>query len=243
MSLDSPGRSHPLDVRASDRTPPSDLAQRRLAEALALLLWEQEAVRAAVAEPFRLASGNHSPIYVNCRRAVSDPIFMQLFGAAARLQLQRQDVRFDVVAGGETAGIPYAAFLASDLALPMIYIRKKPKGYGTGSQIEGYLPAGSRVLLVEDLITDGGSKFVFLDAIEAAGCQVTDALVLFDRQQGGADRLAERGVRLHAAVDRETALAVAEEADLLTSEARRSIDAYFADPAGWHRERGLDFSG
>ena len=216
-----------------------DALFRRLCEAVALRLWDLEAVRVRPEEPFRLASGAYSPIYVNCRRAISDPTLMQLFVTAARLLCERRGVAFDVVAGGETAGIPFAAFLASGLGQPMIYVRKKPKGYGTASQVEGHLEPGQRVLLVEDLITDGGSKLGFVDAIEACEATVTDALVLFDRQQGGDAVLASRGVRLHAVADRATTLGVGVAEGHLDDGARASVDAYFVDPEAWNRERGL----
>ncbi len=223
----------------SESTP--DPISKRLCEAAALALWELEAVQVRSAEPFRLASGNASPIYVNCRRVISSASFMHLFVAAARRLCERGQVEAQVVAGGETAGIPFAAYLASAMAKPMVYVRKKAKGYGIASRVEGAFEPGSRVLLVEDLITDGGSKLGFLDAISEAGGTVTDALVLFDRQQGGGDKLGERSVRLHAVTDRETALATGVEAGLLTAEERRSVDEYFRDPAAWHRGRGLDF--
>ena len=136
--------------------PQDDPILARLREAIALYLWELEAVRVQPDEPFRLASGNHSPIYVNCRRVISEPGFMQLFRAAGLLICQRRDIAVDVVAGGETAGIPFAAYLAQALAAPMVYVRKRAKGYGMAGRVEGEAPAGSRVLLVEDLITDGG---------------------------------------------------------------------------------------
>lgn len=217
------------------------LSLDRLRQAAALLLWRYEVVEVRPDEPFRLASGNSSPIYVNCRRAISEPAFMALFVAASRLVCDDAGIELDAVAGGETAGIPFAAYLAAELSKPMVYVRKKAKGYGVASRVEGRLEPGARVLLVEDLITDGGSKLGFLDALAGAGATVTDALVLFDRQQGGAATLAGRGVRLHSVTDRETALATAEDAGLLAPEARRSVDAYFRDPAAWHRERGLEY--
>ena len=87
--------------------------------------------------------------------------------------------RFDCVAGGETAGIPFAALLADRLELPMIYVRKKPKGYGRNAQIEGSLTKGARVLMVEDLTTAGGSMFHFINAVRDAGGVVEDGLALF----------------------------------------------------------------
>ncbi len=213
----------------------------RLREAIALYFWELEAIRVRLEEPFQLASGNHSPVYVNCRRVISEPGFMQLFNTTAMLICQRRGVSADVVAGGETAGIPFAAYLAQVLSRPMVYVRKKPKGYGIASCVEGLVQAGDRVLLVEDLITDGGSKLGFLDAIAASGGVVEDVLVLFDRQQGGSELMATRGTRLHAVADRQTTLAVGEAAGLLSAEACRSVHAYFSDPAQWHRERELEY--
>ncbi|HEX9735037.1 MAG TPA: orotate phosphoribosyltransferase [Thermoanaerobaculia bacterium] len=213
----------------------------RLREAATLLLWRYGAVQVRPDDPFHLASGNASPLYVNCRRTISEPAFMAVFVAAARLIWERAVIDADAVAGGETAGVPYAAYLAAALSRPLVYVRKKPKGYGTGARLEGHLEPGSRVLLVEDLITDGGSKLGFLDALAEAGATVRHALVLFDRQQGGEATLAARGVELLSVTDLETTLRAGEEAGLLTAEARRSVDAYLRDPAAWHGERGLAF--
>lgn len=225
----------------SPQPTPAERCLDRLREAAALLLWQYEAVRVRPEEPFELASGNRSPVYINCRRLISEPVYLGLFTAAARLLLERRHGLPDVIAGGETAGIPFAATLASALGRPMVYVRKKAKGYGLASRVEGHLEPGSRVLLVEDLITDGGSKLGFLDALADAGGEVRHALVVFDREQGGAEVLGERGVRLHAVTDRTTALAAGEAAGLLEVEARRSVEAYFADPEAWHRERGFPF--
>lgn len=214
-------------------TSPLDASLEHLREAASLLLWEIEAVRVRPEEPFRLASGQSSPIYINCRRAISEPAFMELFVATARLLLERSGVDFTTIAGGETAGIPYAAYLASGLGKPLVYVRKKAKGYGLASRVEGHVEKGAKVLLVEDLITDGGSKLGFLDALEAAGGTVADALVVFDRQQGGGATLGERDVRLHAVTDRATTLAAGEAAGLLDGAAKRAVEAYFRDPDAW----------
>jgi orotate phosphoribosyltransferase len=194
-------------------------------ELMALMLWEKGAVKVNLEEPFTLASGAQSPVYVNCREVISDPVFMQLFTALSRSLLERREVAFDALAGGETAGIPFAAYLARDVGKPMLYVRKKAKGYGTASRVEGRLEPGARLLLVEDLITDGGSKLTFIEALREADGGVEDALVLFDRHQGGEALLARHGVRLHALCDRTTALTVAEQAGILGVEARREVDA------------------
>ena len=213
--------------------------RRRAARAF----WEAEAIRFAAEEPFELASGNRSPIYINCRLLISDPAFMRLFTRTAAEVLRAADVRLDAVAGGETAGIPYAAYLARDLDLPMLYVRKKAKGYGIASKVEGRITPGWRVLLVEDLVTDGGSKMGFVEALRAAETEVTDALVLFDRLQGAGDLLAGHGISLHSVTDREIALTEGEATGALSERGRAEIEAYFADPAAWHAARGLEFTG
>lgn len=217
-----------------------DALSRRLSEAVAIYLWRLGAVRVDLAEPFRLASGARSPIYVDCRLAISSPALLQVFCAAVRQRVEDERLKLDVVAGGETAGIPLAAVLATALGLPMVYVRKQPKGHGTGSRVEGRIPAGARVLLVEDLITDGGSKLGFLDGIAEAGGQVRDVAVLFDREQGGRELLAGRDVALHAVCGRATVLAVGRDVGLLDDAALAAVTEYFADPVAWQRDRGFD---
>lgn len=214
--------SHPLPAATS-----------HLRRAAAAELWRLGAIRVSTDPPFTLASGQRSPLYVNGRQVIGDPGFVRLFVAAAGSVLEAAGARFDVVAGGETAGIPYAAFLAQALSRPMAYLRKQPKGYGMGQRVEGASLDGRRVLLVEDLITDGGSKLGFLDAIEEAGGTVTDALVFFDRQQGGAEVLQGRGVSLHSVTDLATALDAGEATGALAAEARAAVGAYLRDPAAW----------
>lgn len=205
--------------------------------------WSAEAVRVDFEDPFTLASGNRSPVYINCRLLISDPAFMALYTRAALAVLGAAAVAFDAVAGGETAGIPYAAYLARDSEKPMLYVRKQAKGYGVASKVEGRAVAGWRVLLVEDLITDGGSKLGFVEALRAAETEVADALVLFDRQQGGDRVLGDHGVRLHSVTDRATALGQGTATDRLSQAQAVEIEEYFADPAAWHAQRGFDYTG
>ncbi|MEM6455859.1 MAG: orotate phosphoribosyltransferase [Acidobacteriota bacterium] len=217
-----------------------------LRRAAALALWQLEAIAIRPAAPFRLKSGALSPLYVNGRRGVADPAFLALVTAAAHRLLRRMTTAPpDAIAGGETAGIPYAFHLAAQLARPGLYVRKRAKGYGlsvddgaddaaaAAGRVEGHVEAGQRVLLVEDLITAGGSKAVFLDALEAAGARVDDVLVVIDRQQGGAARLADRGVRLHSVTDLDTLLDVGEVHGHINAAARAVVEAYRAAPDGW----------
>ena len=116
-------------------------------------------------DPYTFTSGRVSPSYIDCRRVIAFPEAREAMTAHAVDLIDREIGRdnIDVVAGGETAGIPYAAFVAVALGKPMVYVRKEPKGFGRMAQIEGALDDGARVLLVEDLTTDGGSKVRFVD--------------------------------------------------------------------------------
>ncbi len=173
---------------------------------IARALIETGAVLIRPDEPFTLASGRKSPVYVDCRRLISFPdVVKRVTRAFAQIAEERVGLQnVEVVAGGETAGIPFAAFLAYELGKPMIYVRKAPKGHGRGSQIEGVLEEGQRVVLVEDLVTDGGSKLAFIEGIERAGGRVEHCLCVFEyhSQRAGLrvarERLARRGVRLHS---------------------------------------------
>jgi orotate phosphoribosyltransferase len=152
-----------------------------IAELSAKMLLEIGAINFRPNDPYILTSGKASPVYIDCRKIISFPRVRSTlmdFGASTIMR----DIGFesiDAVAGGETAGIPFAAWLAERLSLPMQYVRKKPKGFGRDAQIEGYLEEGSKVLLVEDLTTDGGSKITFCDALRKAGAEVTDTFVIF----------------------------------------------------------------
>src|SRR5689334_22333933 len=152
-----------------------------MAELMAKMLWEIKAVHFRPEEPYKLASGMMSPVYIDCRKLISFPRIRSavMDFAAATVMSEAGFEQFDCVAGGETAGIPFAAFLAERLSLPMIYVRKQPKGHGRNAQIEGHMPEGARVLVIEDLTTAGGSMFTFIDAIRAAGGVVDHSIALF----------------------------------------------------------------
>lgn len=213
-----------------------------LRDAITLELWHLGAVAVNLEEPYRLVSGNSSPIYVNCRQLISSPTFVDLFCTAVRVLSSTEEIRFDAVAGGETAGIPFAAFIARHFGSPMLYARKAAKEHGTRSQVEGKVQSGARVLLIEDLVTDAGSKLTFIDALRGAGYLVDHVVVVFDRQQGGKESLAKHGVTLHALADMVSALAVAERVSLLSSDQLSEVAAYLKSPAEWHSRRGLSFS-
>ena len=152
------------------------------AEITARILLETESVLFRPDDPFTFTSGLRSPVYIDCRRLISFPrARRKLMDLAAEL-IERQTgfESLDAVAGGETAGIPFAAWIADRLSLPMLYVRKQPKGFGRNAQIEGELKDDARVLLVEDLASEGTSKLNFVRAIRQAGGRIDHAFVIFN---------------------------------------------------------------
>jgi orotate phosphoribosyltransferase len=219
----------------------TDKIQSNISATFAMLLWENGAVKVNNEEPFKLASGAYSPIYINCRQVISHPPFMQLFTAAVNMIRARNGLKIEAIAGGETAGIPFGAYVAQSMSLPFVYVRKAAKNYGIANLVEGGDVKGKRVMLIEDLITDGGSKLHFIEALRANGALVENVIVLFDRNQGGGEVLGREGCRLYSVADLNTTLRVAEEMKLLPEESLISVKEYLKDPEGWHTSRGLEF--
>ena len=171
-----------------------------IARLTARMLLEIGAVHFNAAEPFTHASGRQAPTYIDCRKLISYPRIRAVLMDFLAVTVMREAgfEAFDNIAGGETAGIPFAAMLAERLALPMTYVRKKPKGYGRNARIEGAMTPGQRVLLVEDLATDGGSKLSFVQAIRDTGavCGQTAVIFFYGIYPGVTEKLAAEGIGL-----------------------------------------------
>jgi orotate phosphoribosyltransferase len=148
--------------------------------------------------------------------------------------------QFNVVAGGETAGIPFAAWLSDKMGLPMIYVRKQPKGFGRNAQIEGHLEPGQRVLLVEDLTTDGGSKINFCNALRQAGATVDHIFVIFfyGIYPEGQKILADLGIKLHHLCTWWDVLDFAKSCGQFDPIKLQEIEKFLHDPAGWSKAHG-----
>jgi orotate phosphoribosyltransferase len=147
---------------------------------------------------------------------------------------------FDAVAGGETAGIAFAAWMADRLGLPMQYVRKQPKGFGRNAQIEGEVKDGQRVLLVEDMTTDGGSKVNFINALRKAGvrCDHTFVVFYYDIFPEGLKLLTDLGVEHHALATWWDVLAVAKRSEKFDSKKLDDVEAFMRDPRGWSKAHG-----
>src|SRR5262245_61336504 len=217
-------------------------SKEAIAEITANVLIEVKAVHFSDGKPFVFTSGWASPVYIDCRKVISYPrVRRALIDFAAATVLREVGFeRVDTVAGGETAGIPLAAWIAERLMLPMQYVRKKPKGFGRQAQIEGELLEGQRVLLVEDLTTDGRSKINFCQALRNAGAKVDHVFVMFNYDIFPESRhiLDELSVHLHALATWRDVLAVAKKNNYFGTEAIEQVESFLNDPAQWSEKHG-----
>lgn len=208
-----------------------------IARLTARMLIEIGAIDFNATEPFTHASGKKAPTYVDCRKLISFPRIRSTLMDFLAITTMREVgfEAFDNVAGGETAGIPFGAMMAERLALPMSYVRKKPKGYGRNARIEGVMTEGQRVLLVEDLTTDGGSKLSFVDAIRETGatCNATAVIFYYGIFDGVEKTLADHGVQLLHLCTWWDVLEEAKASDAFDAATLTEVEAYLRDPAGW----------
>lgn len=220
----------------------SEVSQR-----VAEILLSTESIQVYNDKPFVFVSGRISPVYIDCRKLLSfaaerDYIVTAL-ARKAETDIGSQNI--DVVAGGETAGIPYASFVSHIIKKPMIYIRKQPKGYGGTKQIEGILNPGQRVLLVEDLITDGLSKLRFNIGIRASGAKMTHCLCVFDyaserlNQHEGREALAKNDIALLVLANWDDILDTGTSKKYFTQTQNEQIISFLKDPENWGRKMGF----
>ncbi len=215
--------------------------KEEIARLTARMLLEIGAVNFNTDEPYTLASGLPSPSYIDCRKLISFPRIRATLMDFMTVTVMREAgfEAFDNIAGGETAGIPFAALVADRMALPMTYVRKKPKGYGKNARIEGAMSEGERVLLVEDLTTDGGSKLSFVDAIRETGatCGNTAVIFYYDIFPETEKTLGDHGVALHYLCTWWDVLAEAKAQGVFSEETLNEVESFLKDPRAWQEAR------
>lgn len=212
-----------------------------IARLTARMLLEIGAVNFNTDEPYTLASGLPSPSYIDCRKLISYPRIRSTLMDFLTITVMRNAgfEAFDNIAGGETAGIPFAALVAERMALPMTYVRKKPKGYGRNARIEGDMSEGQRVLLVEDLTTDGGSKLSFVDAIRETGasCGHTAVIFYYDIFPETKKTLGDHGVELHHLCTWWDVLAEAKAQGSFAESTLNEVEKFLKSPREWQEAR------
>ena len=208
----------------------------------ARLLLEIEAVHCRADKPFIFTSGRASPVYIDCRKIISFP------DARARIMAHAHKLIGDTIGwskidvGGRRRDRrnPFSAFIAQTAKKPMVYVRKQPKGFGRMAQIEGELKPGQRVLLVEDLATDGGSKVNFIEALRKADAKVSDCFVIFHYGifAQSVDTLSMMGVKLHALATWWDVLDAAERHKYFDAQGLVETRAFLESPDTWSAAHG-----
>ena len=213
-----------------------------IADMTAKMMLEVKAVHFSQDKPFVFTSGWASPVYIDVRKLISYPRVRSavIDFAAATIVRDVGFEQFDTVAGGETAGIPYAAWIADRLSLPMQYVRKKPKGFGRGAQIEGHIEEGARTLLIEDLTTDGRSKVNFCTALRDAGAIVDNVFVVFyyDIFPESKKIIADIKVKLLYLATWWDVLRVVKQGGYFENRVIEEVERFLHAPAKWSAEHG-----
>ena len=203
------------------------------ADAVAEALIDAGCLKVRTDPPFRLSSGLLAPFYIDCRQVLGHPSARTIV-AEAMVRRARALPRCDVVAGGVTAGVPFATLLADRLALPLAYVRSEAKAHGLGGHIEGAPVAGRSVLLVEDLMTTGDSSLRFLRILREHSAAVEQGMVVLDRSRdGNSARFAEAGLAMHSLASIEAVLRHALTRGLVDAAAVGEIRDFVADPESW----------
>ncbi len=212
-----------------------------IGKAVAQLLLAARAIHVSRTQPYILAAGWASPVYVDCRVLIGEPEHRH---AITGLAFRHAAAAFpagslDAIVGAETAGIPFAAWLADRMNLKLRYVRKRPLGIGRHAQIEGGSVEGLRALLVDDLTTDGSSKLAFARGLRSAGAIVEHALTIFyhDAFPGADARLGRAGLKLHSLATWADVLR-ADSAAGLATEDRAEIERFLTDPVAWSTNHG-----
>ncbi|MDP9315231.1 MAG: orotidine-5'-phosphate decarboxylase [Chloroflexota bacterium] len=193
---------------------------------LALALHDLQAIQFG---NFTLQSGVQSPIYVDLRLLVSNPQGLCL--AASQYGKILDDLIFDRLAAIPYAGLPLGTAVAMQTRTPLIYPRKEAKEYGTGRTIEGWYHPGETVVVLDDLISSGGSKVTAIKPLVAAGLKVQDVVVLIDRESGGREEMAAQGIAVHSVFKLRDLLDILVQHQRITAEQRMAVDSFLKEQA------------
>ncbi len=211
-----------------------------MSEKIAEKLIDIGSVQFSLKKHFILTSGLKSPVYVDCRKIISFINEREFIMNEAVKYFEKNNIEFDLIAGGETAGIPYAAFISEKIKKPMIYVRKKSKGFGKNQQIEGTFRENQKVILVEDLATDGGSKVIFVEAMRNSGLAVKDIFVIFyyDVFNFKESALSKLNVKIHSLCTWKDIITVIEKRNLFNNNDINNLKDFLSDPDGWRSKNG-----
>ena len=185
---------------------------------LALTLYDIGAISLG---EFKLHSGKISPIYIDLRLLASFPYALRQAATAYRAVLEK--LQFDIITTAPLAGLPIGTAVALDMNIPLVYPRKTPKAYGSGKLVEGKWEEGQTAVVIDDVTTSGDSILQTIQAVERVGLRVTDAVLLIDREQGGAENIRAAGYNFHAVVTLTEILTILEQAGQITVKQRQHV--------------------
>lgn len=200
-------------------------------------LLEINAVALKPNEPFTWTSGLRSPIYCDNRLTLSYPAVRRIIAAGLKDLILEHFPETEVVAGTATAGIPHAAWVSDLLDLPMVYVRSKAKGHGKGNQIEGKVEKGQKVVVVEDLISTGGSVITAVEALREAGCEVLGAVSIFTYGlEKGKELLDQAGIQAFSLTDFTSLVEKAVQIGYVGEADINSLQAWSKNPSEWSKK-------
>ena len=203
-------------------------------ETIAKDLLDIKAVKLSPQAPFTWASGIKSPIYCDNRLTISYPAIRKAIAKGIAALIKEKWQQAEVIAGTATAGIPHAAWIAAELDLPMVYVRSKPKDHGRGKQIEGVLPVGAKTILIDDLISTGGSVLKAVAAARNEGADVIGVAGIFSYQLAAAtENFAKEKLEFVTLTNYGELLDAAIKADYVSADQRSVLEQWRQDPAHW----------
>lgn len=206
------------------------------ARKIATFLLKTKAVRLSVEKPFQWSSGWFSPIYCDNRITLSDVEARTFIKKALAKAIKKQFPEVEAIAGVATAGIPQGALVADDLGLPYCYVRPKPKEHGMGNQIEGKVEAGQKVVVIEDLISTGGSSLKAVDALRAAGVEVIGMGAIFTYGFKVADaNFVEKGVPYFTLSNYNVLIDEAIKQNYISTDSLESLKKWRRNPEKWNK--------
>ncbi len=206
--------------------------------AIAEKLLQVNAIRLNPDEPFTWASGWKSPIYCDNRRVLSFPHVREFIKSELCNVIFEKFPDADYLAGVATAGIPWGAMAADQLKLPFIYVRPKPKEHGLGNQIEGYVEAGKKVIVVEDLISTGKSSLQVVEVLRNAGLQVEGMVAIFTYGFPLASHsFAEVGVPLKTLTNYQTLIDLAIQKGIVQQDQENILKEWAENPSAWKQNQ------
>jgi orotate phosphoribosyltransferase len=209
---------------------PNDQTNKRVAE----LLLEAQAIKLSPEKPFQWSSGWLSPIYCDNRVALSYPDTRTYIKKVLAEVIREQYPDVQAVVGVATGGIAQGALIADVLELPFAYVRPEPKKHGMGNQIEGRLEAGSSVIIVEDLISTGGSSLKVVDVLRASGVEVAGMVAIFTYGFEIAEKnFQEKQVKLTTICNYASLLETALQNNYINQSQVESLNAWRLNPSAW----------